>query len=116
MTIPTNSAAQEPRVLPDGLELARTTPTWTASTVPKALLATHQAGAWAELVVEAGRVEFVEHGTGRAVDVAGGEHTVIAPGIDHHIAPTHDAAFAIRFYRQTAEPANGSTSAPADNS
>ncbi|MCB0997228.1 MAG: DUF1971 domain-containing protein, partial [Acidimicrobiales bacterium] len=45
-----------PSQMPDGLELARTTPEFTAESVPPALLATHTvaAGVWGRIRVRAG--------------------------------------------------------------
>jgi len=48
------------RKLPAGLEPERTTTTFTADLVPPGLLRAHHTTVWAELVVEAGTVVFVE--------------------------------------------------------
>lgn len=87
------------RVIPVGTEIARTTPVWTASTVPPALRSAHATSAWAELLVERGTVVFVEDDTGWSATAKVGRPVVIVPGRHHHIEPSDDARFAIRFYR-----------------
>lgn len=89
------------RALPEGLTLARTTPTWTRETVPPALLKLHHTSVWAELVVEAGMVDFHEfredgdpwHTIG-TVD----RRVVIIPEQRHRIVPSSDARFHVEFY------------------
>ena len=60
---------------------------------------------WAELVVLDGSVLFVDD-TPRRVRAAAGERVPIVPGVHHHIAPAHDAAFYIQFYERTPESAD----------
>lgn len=87
--------------LPSGLELARTTPEFTAESVPDGLLAAHQVaeGVWGRLIVRAGTVVFVVEESGDRRTVASGRHQVIAPGVVHHVEPSDDARFAVEFHR-----------------
>ena len=95
------------RRVPDGHEVARTTPTWTRATVPAALLADHHTTVWAELVVEVGEVRFYEvDGPDApwetiATPDAG---VVIVANLKHRIEPSADARFHVVFY---AEPSPG---------
>ena len=52
-----------------------------------------------------GSVLFVDD-TPRRVRAAAGERVPIVPGVHHHIAPAHDAAFYIQFYERTPESAD----------
>ena len=90
------------REMPAGLELARTTPEFTGTTVPAALLGAHRVGpgVWGRLHVRAGRVRFVfEADPSGAVELATGEHVDIPPGEPHHVEPLDDARFVVEFYR-----------------
>ena len=75
----------------------RRTPTFTATTAPAGLLRDHLTAAWAELVVLAGSVRFVEE-TGRRVTASPGQRVTIMPGVRHHVEPADDAEFYIQFY------------------
>jgi tellurite resistance-related uncharacterized protein len=88
--------------MPTGLELARTTPEFTDTTAPAALLAAHRVGpeVWGRLCVNAGRVRFVfEADPAAAVELSAGEHVDIPPDEAHHIEPRPDARFVVEFYR-----------------
>jgi len=88
--------------MPAGLELARTTPEFTATTVPAALLASHRVGpeVWGRLCVHGGRVRFVfESDPIKTLELHGGEHVDIPPGDAHHVEPLDDARFTVEFYR-----------------
>jgi tellurite resistance-related uncharacterized protein len=91
--------------MPAGLELARTTPEFTATTVPAALLAAHRVGpeVWGRLRVHAGRVRLVfEADPSDAVALSAGDHIDIPPGEFHHVdllEPLDDARFVVEFYR-----------------
>jgi tellurite resistance-related uncharacterized protein len=88
--------------MPAGLELARTTPEFTATTVPAALLAEHRVGplVWGRLSVNSGRVRFVfESDPSTPVELSAGEHIDIPPGEAHHVEPLADARFVVEFYR-----------------
>jgi tellurite resistance-related uncharacterized protein len=98
----TGALMTHPRAMPAGLELARTTPEFTATTVPAALLAAHRVGpeVWGRLRVRGGRVRFVfEADPSGALELAAGEHVDIPPGETHHVEPLHDARFVVEFYR-----------------
>ena len=91
------------RHLPEGLVVARTTPTWTATSVPPALLADHQTSVWAALVVEAGRVRFFEVEGPEApweTVVTSEAPGVIVPERKHRIEPSADARFHVVFYAE----------------
>lgn len=95
----------EPVSLPPDVVLVRRTPTFTESTVPSGLLATHRigAGVWGRLVVQSGRVRFafeddpdVPH---EPRQVHAGEQVVIPPGRPHHLELDGPATFAVEFHR-----------------
>lgn len=95
-------------LLPDGLQLARTTPLFDAQTIPPALLQAHQIGegVWGLLVVRTGTVTLVfdEDGT-RAGHPAGGS-ALIAPGRTHHVELGENSSFVIEFHKPSADPAD----------
>ncbi len=88
--------------LPEGLELARTTPELTAETVPAGLLRRHEvaAGVWGRLVVQEGSVTFVAEGSGETRVLSAGESQVIEPDAPHHVEPASDARFVVEFHRR----------------
>jgi len=95
------------RSLPDGLVVARTTPTWTCDSVPPALLGDHHTSVWAELVVETGTVIFREIAdSGDGPPVLGeaiatpDTRIVIVPDRKHRIEPSDDARFRVVFYAE----------------
>lgn len=75
----------------------RRTPTFTAMTTPAGLLRDHLTTAWAELVVLAGSVVFVEE-TSRRTVAKPGCHVTIVPGVRHRVEPAADAEFYVQFY------------------
>jgi tellurite resistance-related uncharacterized protein len=88
--------------MPDGLELARTTPEFTAATVPGGLLHAHQvaAGVWGRLRVHFGSVVFMfEDAPDQPIALAPGDHVDIPPQRPHHVAPDDDAIFVVEFHR-----------------
>jgi len=87
--------------LPVGSVLARTTPTFDATTVPAGLLAAHETSVWAELVVVDGVVVFVEESSGAATEVVAGERIVIVPHVRRHVEPASSARFFVQFYRSS---------------
>ncbi|MCD9622290.1 DUF1971 domain-containing protein [Rhabdothermincola salaria] len=91
-------------VLPAGLVLERTTPAFTATTVPAGLLRAHRVGpgVWGTLVVESGTVVFVMEATGARRPVGAGERQVIPPEAEHHVEPSADAVFSVEFHRPSA--------------
>lgn len=91
-----------PDPLPDGLGLARTTPEFTAQTVPPKLLAAHRTaeGVWGHLVVRSGSVDFVfEDDPDHVHHVEPGSPMPIPPGRAHRLTPSDDAVFAVEFHR-----------------
>ena len=88
--------------LPADAQLVRTTPEFTATTVPSGLLAAHQVAAatWGRLCVRQGSVTFVfEDDREHPVRVASGGHVDIPPERPHHVEPDGDAVFVVEFYR-----------------
>ena len=79
----------------------RTTPEFTADSVPKGLLAAHQVaeGVWGRLLVLEGVVEFVVEATGESREVGADEHQVIEPAMPHHVVPDASARFLVEFWR-----------------
>ncbi len=92
--------------LPPDLVEARRTPRFDHSTLPAPLAASHRTTVWAELRVEIGSVRYTEL-EGEApqdVRVEPGESAVIAPGVEHQVEPSTDAAFYIQFFREPDAP------------
>ena len=88
--------------LPAGVELVRTTDTFTNDTVPAGLLKAHRvaAGVWGRLVVHSGRLVFVfEDQPGRPIELAATETLVIPPATPHHLELDGPATFAVEFYK-----------------
>jgi len=86
------------RKLPAGLEPERTTSTFTADSVPPGLLRAHHTTVWAELVVEAGTVVFVEEDPHWQVALTAPARQAIVPNRKHHVEPLADALFRVQFY------------------
>ncbi|MFV0258075.1 MAG: DUF1971 domain-containing protein [Acidimicrobiales bacterium] len=90
-----------PPGLPAEVAWVRTTPAFTAATVPDGLLRSHRLadGVWGVLRVQRGSVGFATEadGAGRRLGPAG--HVIIEPGVAHRIDPAPDARFVIDFYR-----------------
>ncbi|MDO8365134.1 MAG: DUF1971 domain-containing protein [Actinomycetota bacterium] len=87
--------------MPQGLALTRTTPEFTAATVPAALLGAHKVadGVWGRLCVHFGSVRFVfEDAPDDAVEVGAGEHLDIPPMRAHHVEPDDAAVFVVEFF------------------
>lgn len=97
--------AAEPRV-PASARPARRTPTFTAESLPAGLSREHRTTVWAELVVLAGSVLFVD-GPGRRVGASPDRRVTIVPDIPHHIEPESDAEFYVQFYEADASAASG---------
>jgi tellurite resistance-related uncharacterized protein len=93
--------------IPDGFELARTTPTFTNDTVPAGLLAAHRVAdkIWARLVVHSGEVGFVfEDEPHTPITITAGGSIAIPPGRLHHVELDQPATFAVEFYRTPETP------------
>ena len=88
------------RVIPESTTPGRRTPTFTPDTVPAALLGLHHTTVWAELLVEAGSVEFREAQAGGdwVATARPGEPVVIVPERRHRVVPSEDARFHVRFH------------------
>ena len=86
------------RLLPNGLQPGRTTPSFTRDTVPAALRSAHHTTVWAELMVEQGAVLFVEEDPSWQTQVTAGHSQVIVPNRKHHVEPAADAVFHVQFY------------------
>lgn len=87
--------------MPAGLTLARTTPDFTDTTVPKALLRAHKVAphVWGRLCVYEGVVRFVfEDAPATAHDIVAGGHIDIPPSVAHRVEPSSTSRFAIEFY------------------
>ena len=86
--------------LPAGLTRTRTTPEFTAGTVPAGLLAAHRVadGVWGLLRVVAGEVVFVLEESGARRSVTRGAPQVIRPGVYHHVELSDDARFVVEFH------------------
>ncbi|MGK2948748.1 MAG: DUF3565 domain-containing protein [Acidimicrobiales bacterium] len=91
--------------MPADLQVARTTATWDASTMPVALGRAHRvaAGTWGLLGVEAGRVRFVA-ATDPTIDVlvTPAEAQPIPPEVDHQVEPAEGARFHVTFLTRRA--------------
>jgi tellurite resistance-related uncharacterized protein len=89
-------------VLPDGLELVRTTDVFDNESVPAGLLRAHRVakGVWGRLVVHTGSVVFVfEDAPGDPVTVDAGRSVVIPPERRHHVELAGPATFLVEFHR-----------------
>ena len=94
----------EPRVgktLPPGARHVRSTPEFTAESVPAGLLRAHRVadGVWGLLRVLSGSVVYVLEEHGDSVTVSAGGAQVIAPGEVHHVEPDDDARFLVEFHQ-----------------
>lgn len=94
--------------LPDGLELARTTPEFDEHSVPTGLRNAHEVadGVWGRLVVATGSVRFVFEDAPSVGGVPGGrvvnagEHQVIPPRRRHHVETIGPVGFHVEFHRE----------------
>ena len=89
-------------VLPDGLELTRTTPEFDETTVPAGLLRAHRTGdgVWGRLVVLVGGLDLAfDDEEGPAHPVAAGGSIVLAPGRQHEVRITGAVRFVVEFHR-----------------
>lgn len=89
-------------VLPEGLELVRTTDVFDNDSVPAGLLRAHRVakGVWGRLVVHTGSVVFAfEDAPDDPFTIGSGETMVIPPGRRHHVELPTPATFAVEFHR-----------------
>ncbi len=92
-------------VLPDGLELVRTTPEFSEHTIPAALLAAHQTapGVWGRLVIRSGAASFVFEDQPDTVHrLTEGDSIAIPPQRPHRVIVTGAVRFVVEFYRSPA--------------
>ena len=102
MTIETSGAYESPTELPPEVELTRTTPVFTETTVPAGLLAAHQvaSGVWGRLIVHTGELRFTfEDAPDQTHMVGAGETQVIPPQRPHHLTVAAPTTFAVEFYK-----------------
>lgn len=87
--------------LPAWVHLERTTPTFTAETVPAGLQRDHHLapGRWGRLRVEVGAVTFVVEGSGESRRLTAGDTQVIEPEVAHRVEVEPGASFAVELYR-----------------
>lgn len=87
--------------LPAGLEEARRTPLFDATSLPEPLAVSHRTTVWAELRVQSGSVHYYDLDGSEPRDerLDEGDTAIIAPGVEHHVEPSTDAEFYIQFYR-----------------
>lgn len=87
--------------LPDHVAHVRTTPVFTAVSVPAGLRRAHRIapGVWGRLRVIGGSVTFVLEDAGESRDLHEGDTQVIEPDVAHHVEPGANAEFVIEFYR-----------------
>lgn len=91
--------------LPPGLRPVGTSPTFTAATVPPALLQRHAtaAGCWAQLIVSSGALLYTDLAVGTEQRVAAGQQVVIPPTIPHRVSVDESApepvAFRLEFHK-----------------
>jgi tellurite resistance-related uncharacterized protein len=95
-------------VLPDGLQLVRTTPEFERHTIPGALLAAHRTApnVWGRLVVRDGDVSFVFDDQPDTVhQLSEGDSIAIAPQRPHRVIVTGTVRFVVEFHRATTDTA-----------
>lgn len=88
------------RQIPAGATEGRTTPRFNAGSVPKALLSDHHTTVWAELIVDAGSVEFSQDQPPYAATATPDRSVIIEPNTKHRIAPSKDAIFRVQFWEE----------------
>ena len=84
--------------LPTNVTPGRRTPTFTAASVPAGLLRAHRAAVWAQLVVEAGTVRFVDEASGTETMATPAVPVTIVPDVPHHVVPSENAEFHVQFF------------------
>ena len=89
-------------VLPDNLDLVRTTDEFDEHTVPPGLLKAHRtaSGVWGNLTVRSGSLDFAfedDANSLRSVETGGSQP--IPPGRPHRVILTGPTKFAVEFYR-----------------
>jgi len=103
------------REMPSGYVAYRTTPVFTADTIPRGLLSRHatKAGVWGRLEVLSGSLQFVLEGPGEAREmVKAGESVVIVPEVEHRVETLGPVEFRVEFYRAPTKEGSPSPSDP----
>jgi tellurite resistance-related uncharacterized protein len=92
--------------LPPQLVAARRTPLFDHLSLPEPLAESHRTTVWAELRVQTGSVRYVdlEGDSPRDERLEAGDSAVIAPGVEHQVDTSTDAAFYIQFFREPDAP------------
>jgi ferredoxin len=88
--------------LPPEVEVYRRTPSFDASSVPRALTETHstKAGVWGRIVVEEGRLRYeLLGGSPDSWVLRPGVPGVIAPEVEHRVTLLGAARFHVEFLR-----------------
>lgn len=88
--------------LPRGLRAIGSSPEFTATTVPPALLQRHAtaAGCWAELVVSFGELAYTDLTSGIELRLARGQRVAIPPTLPHRVTIGGPVAFRLHFYKE----------------
>jgi hemoglobin len=97
----TGSAVRGAATLPAGLRALGCSPTFTAETVPEALLQRHATApdCWAELVVGSGQLLYTDLDSGDQQLLQAGDRLVIPPARPHRVAVDGPVGFRLEFYR-----------------
>jgi len=88
--------------LPDGLTLARTTPTFDETSVPAGLLRAHRVadGVWGRVMVYSGSLTLhFDDDTGKSHLLESGNTAILAPARPHHVELDGPVTFAVEFHR-----------------
>lgn len=91
------------RTLPEDAEAYRQTKVFTASTVPRGILAQHstKAGTWGLIHVRAGQVQYFLEGEQTPLATVGaGESFVVLPEEVHFVQLSDDAEFSVEFHKR----------------
>ena len=74
-------------MLPHGVRAVGSSPEFTASTVPAALLQRHATaeGCWAQLCVSSGTLLYTDLAAGTEQRLAGGQQVVVPPAVPHRV-------------------------------
>jgi len=89
-------------MMPEGLELVRSTPLLDQETVPAGLLKAHRItrGVWGKLVVHTGELIFrFEDELLHRHHISAGEHFDIPPSRPHHLIVDDPVTFQVEFHR-----------------
>lgn len=91
------------KTIPETVTHYKSTPIFTETTVPAALLAEHNTkqGIWGLLNVETGRLKYVitEVGNESEYFLSAGDKAVIAPTQKHYVKPLGNVSFYVAFHK-----------------